>query len=380
MSRRRGKGEGSITQRSDGRWMALVDLGWQNGKRRRKAYYGRTRSDVAGKLTRALGKVQIGATLGDDRQTVGAFLTNWIDIVKPSIRPKTYGSYAQLIRLHLVPGLGHFRINKMQPEHVERFLRDKQDAGLSPRTCQYLRAVLRRALARAVKAELVGRNVAALADPPRVVRAETVSLTPEQARTFLAAIASHRLYPLVSVAVSLGLRQGEILGLRWSDVDLDQGVVRVRHGLQRFGKAGWRLVEPKSDKSRRAVKLPASLLPILRAHRKRQLEWRLAAGDKWAGQDFVFTTQIGRPLEGCRLNRDTKRLLVKAGLPPLHFHSLRHSCATLLLVQGIPPRVVMEILGHSDIRLTMNTYSHVTQQLHDVAASQIDALVFAPSR
>lgn len=375
-TRRRGRGEGSIVQRADGRWMARVDLGWQDGRRRRKTYYGRTRADVAAKLTKALRAVQQGGTLGDERQTLGQFLARWIESVRSSLRAKTHHSYAQLVRLHLLPGLGQLRLGRLQPEHVETFLDRKREAGLSPRTCQYLRAVLRVALNRAIKRKLVTQNAAALADAPRVVRAEVQSLTPDQARTFLAAIAHHRLYALIVVAVSCGLREGELLGLRWPDVDLDRGVLRVRQALERLGK-GWRLVEPKSERSRRTIRLPAPVVPILREQRVRQLERRLAAGARWQEHEFVFTTGKGTPLDGPKVNATVKQLMHAAGVPPLHFHTLRHSCATFLLVQGVAPRVVMDILGHSQISLTMNTYSHVIEQLQDDAAQEMTTILWA---
>lgn len=371
--RRRGKGEGSISQRPDGRWQGTVHLGWENGKRSRKFYYGPTRTDVRDKVAKAIRDVQRGGTLGDDRQTVGAFLKGWLAATK--VRPKTQRSYAQLVRCHLEPGLGKHRINQLRPEHVEQFLDAKAAAGLSPRTCQYLRAVLRIALGRAVKHDLIARNVAALAEAPRVVRREVVALTPDQAKALLVASANHRLYPLIAVAISLGMRQGEILGLRWQDVDLERGVIRVQHALHRAQKK-WELTEPKSHKSHRAIKMPESLVPLLNSHRKRQLEARLVAGDRWKENGFVFSGLAGQPLEGTVLNRDVKGLLRAAGLPTVHFHALRHSCATLLLAQGVPARVVMEILGHSDVRLTLNTYSHVVEQLQDVAASKTDAVLF----
>lgn len=307
------------------------------------------------------------------------------------------------MRLHLTPALGHLRLSRLEPGHVETFLEEKRKAGLSPRTCQYLRAVLRRALSRALKHGLVARNAAALADPPRSVRSNVQSLTPEQARALLAAIAGHRLYPLIVVGLGLGLRQGEILGLAWTDLDLDRGVLHVRQALERLGK-GWRLVEPKSEQSRRTLKLPDELLPILRAHRTGQLEARLAAGGRWKDHGFVFTSRYGQPLDGPRLNRHTKELLRQTWsgglpdcdhlrvsnrqcedchaehLPVLHFHSLRHSCASFLLAQGVPARVVMEILGHSDIRLTLNTYSHVSQELQEEAARQMSAVLWSGAK
>lgn len=372
---RRGKGDGSISQRADGRWMARVDLGWKNGRRDRKYFYGATRAEVRDRLTKALRDVQLGASLGDDRQTVGGFLETWLEAAASTVRPKTLVSYRQLVRLHLKPGLGHHKLAKLKPDHVEKFLRERAAGGLSPRTCQYLRSVLRRALSRAVKQDLVARNVAALADPPRVTKREVQALTPDQAKAFLAAIAEHRLYALVAVAVSLGLRQGEILGLRWVDVDLDRGTLRVQHALQRIGKE-WKLAEPKSERSRRTVKMPESLVGILRGHRKTQLERRLAAGSNWQDHGFVFSARHGQPLEGTVLNRDVKRLMAAAGLPALHFHALRHSCATLLLAQGVAPRVAMEVLGHSDIRLTLNTYSHVIDDLQHEAAEKADRALF----
>jgi integrase len=274
-----------------------------------------------------------------------------------------------------VPGLGHLRLARLHPEHVEQFLAAKQQEGLSPRSCQYLRAILRIALNRAVKHGLVFRNVAALAEPPRVTRADVQTLTPEQARVFLETQQDRRLYPVIVVAVSCGLRSGEILGLRWEDVDLERGVLRVRHTLERLG-GGWRLLEPKSETSRRTIRVPEPVIPILRAHRVKQLERRLLAGPDWQEYDFVFTTRTGQPLEGVRLNRDTKSLLRRAGLPAVHFHALRHSCATFLLAQGVAPRVVMDVLGHSDIRLTLNTYSHVLEQMQDGAAHEMASVLW----
>ena len=379
MRGRRGRGEGSISQRRDGRWMARVDLGWYEGRRRYKAVYGHTRREVADKLTKLLRDTQQGIPLGDDRQTLRQYLDHWLAAITNSVRPKTLRSYTQLVRLHVIPGLGHIPLTKLQPEEVEAFLEVKRQAGLSPRTRQYLRTVLRIALNRAMRHGLLARNVAALAAPPRGTRPEVKSLSPEQARTFLVSIASHRLYALFAVAVSCGLRQGEILGLCWSDVDLDQGALRVRQALERLGK-GWRFVEPKSVTSRRTITLPHTVVPILRAHRTQQCAQRLAAGARWTEHGFVFTACHGQPLDGCRLNATTKRLMAAAGLPTLPFHSLRHSAATILLVQGVPPRVVMEVLGHSDVRLTLGTYSHVVAQLQAEAASQMDAALWAVSR
>jgi integrase len=243
---------------------------------------------------------------------------------------------------------------------------------------QYLHAVLRRALGQALKWNLVPRNAARLVDPPRVERPEMLALTPEQARCFLDAVSGDRLGALYSVAVALGLRQSEILGLRWEDVDFEQQMLRVRAQLLRIDGAK-RLVEPKTRQSRRTLPLPATIAAGLRAHRSRQLQERLLAGARWEGNgwDLVFTNTRGGPLDARHLVRAFKDHLVRAGLPDIRFHDLRHSCASLLVAQGLHPRVVMETLGHSTITLTMNTYSHVMPALQREAADMMDNVLLA---
>ena len=221
---------------------------------------------------------------------------------------------------------------------------------------------------------LVARNVAKLVDPPRQVRHEIQPLSVDEARVLLDAAQTDRLGALYSVALAMGLRQGEALGLRWRDVDLDLGMLQVTYQLQRInGEA--KLVEPKTRLSRRSLALPATILLALREHRQRQLEERLLAGRRWVESGLVFTSTIGTPLDGTNVTKSFQRLLARAGLPKRRFHDLRHSCATLLLVQNVAPRVVMEVLGHSQISLTMNTYSHVLPTLKREAADQMDALL-----
>ncbi len=222
---RRGHNEGSIYQREDGRWVGVIDLGYHGGKRKRKSFYGSTRREVQQKLIAALRDRQTGLPGGyDDRQTVEQFLNHWLEnSVKPSVRPKTYTSYAQLVRLHLAPELGRIRLTKLSPQDVQRFINRKLVSGLSPRTVEYCRAVLRRALNQAVRWGYVPRNVATLVDAPRSERPDPEPLTPEEVRAFLEAVKEDRLAALYSVAIALGLRQGEALGLRWEDVDLGMG-------------------------------------------------------------------------------------------------------------------------------------------------------------
>lgn len=263
---------------------------------------------------------------------------------------------------------------KLSPSDIQPFLNDKLAEGLSPRTVRYLHAVLRRALGQALKRGLVPRNVATLVNLPKAQRPEVEPFTPDQARSFLAAIHGDRLEALYSVALSVGLRQGEALGLRWEDVDLDTGTITVRKALQRLNGV-FELVEPKTARSRRTIALPQTAVTALRVHRTRQLQERLLAGSKWCENGLVFTNTFGTPIDASNLIRHFHRALVAAGLPRKRFHDLRHTCASLLLAQGVHPRVVMDILGHSQISLTMDTYSHVIPALQREAASQMDVLL-----
>ncbi len=375
---RRGANEGNIYQRADGRWEARLHLGYEAGRRRRKSFYGHTRREVQEQLTRALRDVQQGLPLAtDERQTVEQYLRRWlVEAVLPSVRPRTYATYEMYARMHLIPDLGRIPLAKLTPQHVQTLLNAKLRGGLAPRTVHHLRAILRRALNQAHRWGLVPRNVATLVDPPRVPRYEVRPMSPVQARAFLDAARGDRLEALYTVALAVGLRQGEALGLRWDDVDLEAGNLTVRYALQRVG-GRLQLVEPKTQLSRRTLAMPSMLIGALRTHRARQLEDRLWAGQRWQEGGYVFATSIGTPLDGTNVTHRLQALLAGAGLPRQRFHDLRHCCASLLLAQGVHPRVVMETLGHSQISLTMNTYSHVIPSLQREAAERMEAVLAA---
>ena len=374
MATRRGRGEGSITRRADGRWMARVDLGWQDGKRRRKTLYGRTKREVQDKLRETLHRTEKGLPPVPEQETVGAFLHRWLEIIRSQLRPRTHRSYEQVVRIHLEPGIGRVRLAKLTPLDVSTWLESRRTAGVGGRTIHYARAVLRAALNKALKWGLVSRNVASLTDPPRYRARQIAPLTPEQAKKFLAAVADHRLEALFTVAVGLGLRLGEALGLPWDAVSLDAGTLSVRQTLERGGKQP-RFGEPKSARGRRTIVLPRIVTAALRKHRTRQLQERLVAGQRWNDYGLVFTTEGGAPLDGCNVNRTFKAILRGAGLPAIRYHDLRHTAATLLLAQGVDPRTIMETLGHSQISLTLNTYAHVVPALQREAAAKMDDIL-----
>jgi len=376
MSGRRGHGEGSIYYRQDREcWCAMVDLGYQDGKRKRKSIFGKTRKEVAEKLKVVLRDQQQGLLVAAERQTVEQFLTRWLaEVVEGKTRPRTHQSYKDIARLHIIPTLGKLQLSKVTPEDVQRLMNRKLAAGLSPRSVQYIRAVLRMALAQALKWGSVARNVATLVDPPKAESAPVTVLSPDQARTFLNAARGDRYEALYRVAVSLGLRRGEVLGLRWQHVDLERGVLRVAASLQKLPGKAPTLVAPKTKNSRRALPLPAALISALQAHRARQVEEQRCAGTRWQEYGLVFPTSIGTPINPPNLVRAFHALLERAELPHMRFHDLRHSCATLLAEQHVPERIAMEILGHSDIRVTQNIYTHVFDHAKRQASDAMDRL------
>jgi integrase len=285
--------------------------------------------------------------------------------------------YWHLTTKHLIPNLDRVPLEKLSPEHVQALLRAKTDEGLAPRTVHHLRALLRIALNRAMRWGLVVRNVAALADSPRIERFDVRMLAPAEAKQLLAAAEDDRLGALYSVALALGLRQGEALWLSWEDVDFEYRRLFVRHGLQRVD-GELRLVEPKTRQSRRTVAMPTVVIDALLHHKAGQSQERLLAGTRWRETGLVFTSTIGTPIEVGNLRRSFRRLLDKACLPRMRFHDLRHSCASLLLVQGVSARVVMETLGHANISITMDTYTHVMPELQRQAADAMDRLLSLP--
>jgi integrase len=358
-------------RRRDGRWAAAVSL----GARRRKWFYGATREEVQRKLTAALHAINTGGLADAHGLTVSSFLKQWLqEVVRPSVRHWTYRGYEVHVRLHINPVLGSMPLERVEPRHVQSLLNRKLNEGMSPKSVRYIRGTLRTALNQAVRWGLIARNSASLVDGPRVPTYEIQPFTPDEARRFLAAAKGDRLEALYAVALTLGLRQGEALGLRWQDVDTELGYLRIAGQLQRFD-GEFHLVEPKTARSRRTIVMPPSIGKTLDMHRTKQASERASAGKDWNKLGLVFTRPDGHPLDGTVVTHQFHRFLDRAGLPQRRFHDLRHSCATLLLVQGVSPRVVMEILGHSHIAMTMNTYTHVVPELRRDAAQRMEALL-----
>lgn len=364
----------SIYKDDAGRWHGYVSMGLKdNGRRDRRHVSGPRRVDVVTKVRDLERRRDEGAGSAAGRQaTVAAWLEHWLDtIAAAKVRPSTLQRYRQLVAHQLAPKVGHHRLDRLQPEHVERAYAELLAGGLSPASVLQAHRVLSRALKVAMQRGRVARNVCTLVDSPSVARTEVQPLTPDEARAVLRAAEGLRNGARWSIALALGLRQGEALGLPWEAVDLDAGTLRVRQALQRQAGAGLVIVEPKSAAGRRTIVLPRPLVDALRQHRAAQLEERMAAANVWEDHGLVFAQPNGLPIDPRADHRAWRRLLADAGVRPARLHDARHTAATVMLTLGIPPRVAMQVLGHSQISLTLGTYSHVVPELAEDAAERM---------
>ncbi len=369
---KRGNGEGTISRRKNGGWMAQYYVHTAEG-RKRKTIYGKTRQEVAKKLAKALSDREGGLIFDAEGLKLREYLARWLeDSVKDTVRNTTYERYEQIARTHIIPMLGDVKLKGLSPTHVRGLYKDKLQT-LSPRTVQYIHVTLHKALKQAVNDGLVPRNATEAVKPPQVRREEIRPLTPEQVKQLLDAARGDRLEALYTLAVHTGLRQGELLGLKWEDVDLGSGSLHVKRTLT-TARGGPRLAAPKTKGSRRRVSLTRGAMDALRAHLARQLEEIDWASSLWQENGLVFASEMGRPLDRRDLtSRQFKPLLKRANLPQkTRFHDLRHTCATLLLTKNVNPKVVSEMLGHSNIAITLDTYSHVLPNMQDSAARALE--------
>lgn len=358
---------GSIFKRSrDNRWVAQISSG-PRGSRSVRQKIGRSRREAEELLKTLL--ADAGAV--DPQVTVGAFLRSWLVTAARSVKPSTLQTYEIVVRRQLTPALGDVKLARLGPAHVEAMVRDLAET-MSPKGVANVLGVLSAALAHAERQELVTRNVAQRVKPPRVERREIAALEPVDVKKIMAAVKGERLEALFILALATGLRMAELLGLRWVDVDLDSGTVKVVYALARVdGK--YALVEPKTRRSRRTIALPEFALIALRSHRTEQLAERLAAGVPTA-EGLVFVTPDGLPINGGWLSHHWAKIADRAGTD-VTFHQLRHGQASLLVALGVHPRVVAERLGHSTVAMAMDRYAHIASESDREAARLLDAAV-----
>lgn len=379
MAKKRGNNEGCITRRKDGRWQGAVTIGRdpESGELIRKFFYGRTRREEAEKVAKALAEVQAGmVSPKGGKVTFGEWLRTWLETYKrPHVRQTTWENYETIVRKHVPEKLAATPLEKVRAEELQNLYLAKEKEGLSARTVRLLHVVIHAALKQAVKLGYVPRNVADATTPPRVRRKEIRVLTREDVGRFLDAARGHRLFAAFHLLVGTGVRRGEVLGLRWQDVDLDAGAVTVERSLV-ASRSGLIFQEPKTKSGRRRIPLPRDVVKSLKARRVRWKEERLKLGPDWPHTDLVFPSEAGTPIHPRNFLRAFKLVLQKAGLPgTVTIHALRHTYATLLLEAGEHPKVVQEILGHSSITVTLDTYSKVMPGLKERAAEKMDRIL-----
>ncbi len=374
---RRGNGEGTIAKRPNGTYEAKITL--EGGKR--KTFYGKTRKEVQEKLKVALREQQQGTLVTAPQQKLEDFLQQWLeDTQKHSIRPRSFERYEEIVRLHIVPVLGRVQLQKLTPQQVQSFYTKKMKEGYKAITVASFHNVLHKALDTAVKWNLVAKNVCDVVARPRAEKFEFQPLTVEQIRKLLEVTKGHYMEALFKLALATGMRRGELMGLKWQDIDFNTNTLQVRRILTRVpskmeGK-GFVESEPKTKKSRRSVVIASFALEALREHRWRQLDAIKKAGPLWQHHDYVFCTSIGTHINPTTdMLEPLNELLEKAGLPHIRFHDLRHSAASLLMSQGVHPKVVQELLGHSTIGMTMDVYSHVLPSMQQDAITKLNDIL-----
>jgi integrase len=353
--KRRGHNEGSVYfDASRDRWVAAISI--SPGKR--KKFYFEKKQDALKKKNEALRELEQGTLATGKQQKLGEYLEDWLENVhKSKLRVGTYVNYKKLIK-YVVTDLGGIWLQKLTPQHVQAFYSKKLDEKLSSKVVHDIHGVLHLALDNAVRWGMIPRNVCDLVTPPRIVSREVVPLSVEQARALMKHVQGHHLEVLLSMAVVTGMRRGELLALRWSDIDFERSRLLVLHSVNFIAGYGYVEGKPKTAAGKRVVSLPAFLVEMLKKHRAHQLELREAT-ENWQDHDLVFPNLSGSYMHPNHMGDLFRKLVKEAGLPPIHFHDLRHSAASILLCMGVNVKVIQELLGHSDISITLRTYSHL---------------------
>ncbi len=382
--------KGHIRRRGKRSWAIVIDLGRDaNGRRRQKWITVKgLRRDAERELARIINEIETGEFVEPSKMTVGEYLERWLsDHARTRVGAKTFERYGELIRGHIVPALGAYRLSQLRPLHIQGLYtealksgRKDGHGGLSPQTVVHVHRVLRAALKQAVRWRLLSRNPADDVDPPRPPKTEMRALTEDETAKLLSAAARSTLATPILVAVTTGLRRGELLGLRWTDIVLDRGELIVRRSLQQT-RDGLTYKEPKTARARRKVTLASLAVEALRQHKAVQAEERLRLGSVYQNNGLVFPRPDGQPWPPDAFTSTFAAFIRRSKLPQIRFHDLRHSHASQLLRQGVHPKVVSERLGHSTVSITLDTYSHVLPGLqHDAALGVNGALRSAIER
>lgn len=363
---RKREGKNGIT------WYATVELSRDptTGKRRQKHVSGPTRKACEAEIARLIDRDERGEVTTAARISVADYLEQWLAAVKKTIKPSTLANYRNKMETLVVPYIGHLQLGRLTPLHVQALITTLNDRGLSTTTVHHAYTIFSTSLNQAVKWGLVTRNVCKAVDPPRKARPEMKTWTREEVAAFLARSERDPLEAFWRLALTTGMRRGELVGLRWIDVDLQRGVLAIRHTLVRGAGAEWVSSTPKSATGQRSIVLGADDIACLTRHRDRQ---RLASVPNPGG--YVFIGPNGKPIHHRRIGDRFEQLMAEAGVTRIRFHDCRHTCATLLLESGVHPKIVQERLGHSSIAMTLDRYSHVSESVQQGAADALNELL-----
>lgn len=378
---------GFIKQRSEGSWSIVIYLGKDptSGRKKQKwVTFRGNKKQAQAELTRLVHELNTGFYVEPGKLTTAEYLEKWLaDFAKPNVSGKTYERYEEIVRRHLIPALGAVPLIKLQPMQIQEYYtsalatgRLKSPGGLSPRTVTHHHRVLREALQRAVKWQLLGRNPVDCVEPPKPARREMKSITEVQTAWLLEVARGTPLYMPSLLAVTTGMRRGEILALRWADVNGSCAI--VTRSIEQTN-SGVRVKTPKSGKGRR-IPLPPITMQALGDHRARQAEVKKQIGSDYQDLDLICCRPNGEIWKPDTFTEDFARLLKRAGLKGVRLHDMRHSHATQLLEHGVHPKVVSERLGHSTVGITLDIYSHVLPTMQDDATQKIDASLSAAIR
>ena len=380
---------GSVQKKNKNSWRLVFDLDRDHtGRRRQKvvAFKGSKRNAEI-ELARLISELENGGFVEPQTLTLGDYLERWLDSQKASsVSAKTFERYDEICRMHLVPNLGSNRLQKLQPMQIQSYYSEAHKngrlngkGGLSARTVLHHHRILRQALQQAVRWRLISINPADAVKPPKPVRKEMETLSDDDTAKLLNGFQDTNYFVPVLIAVTTGLRQGEILALRWGDIDFEKRSLSVRRTLEKTRQHGLRFKEPKTKRSSRVVVLPKLTLDALRQHRIAQAELQLKIGMRPSKDSLVVARATGDPINPRTFTNEFTRLLVNirktVDMPRITFHGLRHTHATQLLSSGIHPKIAQERLGHSTIATTMDLYSHVTESMQEDAALRVDEVL-----
>lgn len=366
--KRRGNNEGSLYQLHSGSWRAQVSI-----QGHRKSFTAKTKRECQEWLNKTLGQIYEGMTFANTQITVDEFLSGWLSTSKASRRSSTLSHYKQLIRCYIVPNLGHMKVQNLRSDHIQMLYNSLLEQGVGAYTTLKIHAVLHSALTHAKNMGIITRNPATANMLPREPSREMTIFDENQVSQLLLEVRGQRLEALLYLAITTGMRQMELLGLKWTEVNWVRKTIRVERQLVRPDGEGIQFAPPKTQFGRRTVDLGARAVDILRAHKERQQEDKLTAGEKWRECGLIFPNSLGGPMHPRNLLRDFKKVLKYAGLPVIRFHDLRHTAASLMLNNGVPVLVVSRRLGHAKPSVTLDVYGHLIPSMQAETAEMIDS-------